>query len=178
MIFKPQIYPYLEKTPLIPKDCFIAPNAIIVGDVKIGSHSSIWFNSTIRGDVASITIGDKTNIQDGSVIHVCRNDGPTIIGSEVTIGHKVLVHACTIQDRAFIGMGSILMDKVIVETNAMVAAGSLVTPGKIIRSGELWAGSPAKFFRKLTEEEIKYFSVSAENYAMHAKEYIDMFSIS
>jgi carbonic anhydrase/acetyltransferase-like protein (isoleucine patch superfamily) len=168
----PLILPYNGIYPRIARDAFIAPGAIIVGDVEIGSKSSIWFGSVIRGDVAKIVIGEETNIQDGSVIHVTRNGVNTIIGSGVTIGHKALLHGCVINDGAFIGMGSILMDKSIVESGAMVAAGSLVAAKKIVKTGEVWAGNPAKFFRNIKEEEIKHIAISAANYAKHAAEYL------
>jgi len=170
---KPLIMNYLHKKPKIADGSFIAPGSAIIGDVTIGTGVSIWFNCTLRGDVEFITIGDYTNVQDGTVIHVTRNGYPTRIGSGVTIGHRALLHGCTIQDSAFIGMGAIVMDEAIIETNGMVAAGALITPGKIVKSGELWAGSPAKYKRDLTEEEIKFFAVSANNYYKHVNEYLN-----
>ncbi|AIL65550.1 Gamma carbonic anhydrase-like protein [Rickettsiales bacterium Ac37b] len=171
---KPIILPYLGIYPKIAPDAFIAPGACIIGDVEIGSGSGIWFNCVIRGDVAPIKIGHNTNIQDGTVIHVTRKTGPTNIGSGVTVGHKCLLHACTIQDSAFIGMGATVIDRTIVETNAMVAAGSMVTQGKVIKTGEIWAGNPAKFLRLLRQDEIDYFKVSEKNYSKHAEEYIEI----
>lgn len=168
---KAYISDYKGVFPKIDKEAFIAPTSSIIGDVTIGKKSGIWFNSVIRGDVALIKIGDNTNIQDGSVIHVSRDGGNTIIGNNVTVGHKVLLHACHLQDACFIGMGSTLMDNVVVETGAMIAAGSLVTPNKIIRKGEIWAGNPAKFFRHLTNEEEDFILISANNYTKHAEEY-------
>lgn len=170
---KALIMPYNGIWPNIDKKAFIAPSASIIGDVTIKSGSGVWFNVVLRGDVEPITIGENTNIQDGSVVHCTRNGGKTVIGSNVTIGHKTLIHACTLQDSCFIGMGAILMDKVIVETGGMVAAGSIVTPGKIIRKGEIWAGNPAKFFRHLTEEEANFIMVSANNYYQHVQEYLN-----
>lgn len=169
---KPCIMPYKGIWPKIDQAAFIAPTASIIGDVTIGKGSGIWFNTVIRGDVEPIVIGDNTNIQDGSVIHCTRGGGKTIIGSNVTIGHKVLLHACTLHDASFIGMGAILMDNVIVETGGMVAAGSLVTPNKTIRNGEIWAGNPAKFFRYLTKEEADFIMISAKNYLKHVEEYL------
>jgi carbonic anhydrase/acetyltransferase-like protein (isoleucine patch superfamily) len=171
---RPLIIPYNGIYPSIAQDAFIAPNAVIIGDVTIGSKSSIWFGCVLRGDVAKIAIGEQTNIQDGSVIHVTRNGVDTIIGSGVTIGHKVLLHGCAINDGAFIGMGSTIMDKSIVESGAMVAAGSLVSGKKIIKTGEVWAGNPAKFFREIKEEELNHIPVSAANYVKHAGEYLAM----
>lgn len=168
---KAYISDYKGVFPKIDEEAFIAPTSSIIGDVTIGKKSGIWFNSVIRGDVASVTIGDNTNIQDGSVIHVSRDGGNTIIGNNVTVGHKVLLHACHLQDACFIGMGATLMDNVVVETGAMIAAGSLVTPNKIIRKGEIWAGNPAKFFRHLTKEEEDFILISANNYTKHAEEY-------
>lgn len=165
------ILPHLNKSPQIHKNTFIAPNTSIIGDVSIKEQSSIWFNCVLRGDVESITVGHHTNIQDGTVVHVTRNGYPTNIGSYVTIGHKALLHACTIEDLAFIGMGAIIMDKALVETGGWVAAGALVTPGKVIKKNEIWAGSPAKFLRHTTKAEQQYIKTSAENYAEHIKEY-------
>ena len=168
---KPCIMPYKNIWPKIDDEAFIAPTASIIGDVTIGKGSGIWFNCVLRGDVEPITIGENTNIQDGSVVHCTRGGGKTIIGSNVTVGHKVLLHACILQDASFVGMGAILMDNVLVETGGMVAAGSLVTPNKIIHKGEIWAGNPAKFFRNLTQEESDFIMISAENYRKHVEEY-------
>ncbi len=165
------IMPYKNIWPNIDDGAFIAPTAAIIGDVTIGKGSGIWFNCVLRGDVEPITIGENTNIQDGSVVHCTRGGGKTIIGSNVTVGHKVLLHACILQDACFIGMGAILMDNVVVETGGMVAAGSLVTPNKIIAKGEIWAGNPAKFFRNLTQEEEDFIMISADNYRKHVYEY-------
>jgi gamma-carbonic anhydrase len=165
------IMPYKGILPKIDQGAFIAPSASIIGDVTIGKGSGVWFNCVIRGDVEPITIGENTNVQDGSVIHCTRGGGKTTIGDNVTIGHKVLLHACTLQDESFVGMGAILMDGVIVETGGMVAAGSLVTPNKTIKKGEIWAGSPAKFFRNLTKEETDFIMISANNYRKHVDEY-------
>jgi carbonic anhydrase/acetyltransferase-like protein (isoleucine patch superfamily) len=165
------LVPYKHIHPTIAADVFLAQGACIVGDVTIGALSTIWFNCVIRGDVEPVTIGERTNIQDGTVIHVTRNGWPTRIGSEVTIGHRALLHACTIHDRAFIGMGAIILDGAVVESEGMLAAGALLTSGKTVRTGELWAGSPAKFMRLLTEEERRHTRVSADNYVLHGKEY-------
>lgn len=174
---KPIILPYkgdfspLLVYPRIDSEAYVAPGAAVIGDVRVGADSSIWFSCVVRGDVNYIRIGNRTNIQDGTVVHVTRHTGPTVIGSEVTIGHGVMLHACDLRDRCFIGMGATILDDVVVEPNAMVAAGSLVTPGKRVPSGELWAGSPAKFFRKLTEDEIKHIAKSADNYVKLSNEY-------
>jgi carbonic anhydrase/acetyltransferase-like protein (isoleucine patch superfamily) len=160
--------------PTISDKAFVAPGAAVIGDVHIGAESGIWFGCVVRGDVNYIRIGERTNVQDGTVIHVTRRTGPTIIGSNVTIGHSALLHACTVEDNAFIGMRATLMDGVVVESGAQVAAGALVTPNKRIPSGQLWAGSPAKYFRDLTEAEKAFIPVSADNYVKHVHEYLAM----
>lgn len=170
-----RIIAYNNILPKIASDAFIAPSADIIGDVEIGSKCGIWFNCVIRGDVAHIRIGDRTNIQDGTVIHVTRNGHPTIIGSGVTVGHKALLHACNLESDSFIGMGAIIMDDVIVESGAMVAAGALVTPGKTVKKGQIWAGNPAKYFRDLTEKEAAFIKISENNYVKHVEEYIALY---
>lgn len=157
--------------PVIHATAFIAPGAAVIGDVEIGEETNIWFGCVVRGDVHRIRIGARTNIQDGTVVHVTRDTGPTAIGSDVTIGHCALLHACTLEDGCFIGMRATLMDGVIVEKGAWVAAGALVTPGKRIPVGQVWAGSPAKFFREMTAEEKAFISISARNYVDLAREY-------
>jgi gamma-carbonic anhydrase len=167
------IKPFNGIYPKIADDAFIADDAVIIGDVEIGSKASIWYGTVVRGDVNYIRIGAGTNIQDNSTIHVSRFDGPTIIGAGVTVGHKALLHACTIHDHTFIGMGSILLDNSIVEEHGMLAAGAMLTPGKVIKSDEMWAGSPAKLFRAMKQEEIDYIYTSEKNYielAMQHKE--------
>lgn len=158
--------------PTIHESAFIAPNASIAGDVVIGKESSIWFGVQMRGDVHEIRIGERTNIQDGSIIHVTRNVSGTYIGDRVTIGHKALLHACTIEDDAFVGMGAIILDEAVVESGAMVAAGAVVTPRKRVPKGELWAGNPARKMRDLTQADIDFFPVSADNYVRLSREYM------
>lgn len=165
------LYPYASIKPLIDPKAFIAPSADIIGDVHIGAESGIWFGCVLRGDVAHIRVGNRTNIQDGTIIHVTRNGHPTLIGSGVTIGHQALLHACKLEDGSFIGMGATLMDDVLVESGAMVAAGALITPGKTVKKGQIWAGNPGKYFRDLTEQEIAYIKISEQNYVLHAQEY-------
>ena len=166
------LYPYHTILPTLSPTAFIAPSADIIGDVHIGSESGIWFGCVLRGDVAHIRVGNRTNIQDGTIIHVTRSGHPTLIGSGVTIGHQALLHACTLQDSCFIGMGATIMDDVLVESGAMVAAGALITPGKIVPKGQIWAGNPARYFRDLTEKETAYITISEQNYVLHAKEYL------
>ncbi len=169
---------YKGTSPKIAKDAFIAPSADIIGDVEIGSECGIWYGVVIRGDVAEIRVGARTNIQDGTVIHVTRNGHPTIIGEGVTIGHRALLHACKLEDGCFIGMGATIMDDVVVETGAMVAAGAVVTPRKRIPKGQIWAGNPAKYFRDLTEQEAAFIKVSEQNYVKHVHEYLDIYKDS
>lgn len=175
------ILPYRGILPTIDSSAFIAPNAIITGKTKIGKNSSIWFGCVVRGDVERVVIGDNTNIQDNSVIHVTRPHhianktgdagAPTLIGSNVTVGHNAIIHACIIEDNAFVGMGSIVMDMAKIEEYGMLAAGAVLTPGKVIKRGQLWVGNPAKYFRDLTEIEKNFIKVSADNYAELADEY-------
>lgn len=165
------ILPYKNIVPTIADNVFISPSATVIGDCVIGEESSIWFGCTLRGDVHEIRIGKRTNIQDGTVIHTTRNLSGTYIGDGVTVGHMALLHACTIEDNAFVGMGAIVLDQAVIESGAMLAAGAMLTSGKRIPAGELWAGRPAKFMRKLTQEDIDFFPVSADNYVRLAKDY-------
>ncbi|TDQ81336.1 carbonic anhydrase/acetyltransferase-like protein (isoleucine patch superfamily) [Dongia mobilis] len=172
------VMPYKGIHPRIAADAFVAPTAVIIGDVEIGAEASVWFGCVLRGDSNSIRIGPRTNVQDGTVIHVNHErEGAAgtraMIGADVTIGHMALLHACTVEDGAFIGMKACVMDGVIVEGGAMVAAGALVTPGKRIRKGELWAGSPAKLMRPLSDKEMAYFAYSSEHYCRVAASYRD-----
>lgn len=160
-----QILPFRGKTPRIADDAWIAPNATIIGDVEIGPRSSVWFNCTVRGDVNIIRIGDGTNIQDGTVIHVDSKKYGTFVGDNVLVGHMALIHACLIEDGAFVGMKACVMDGAIVERGAMVAAGALVPPGKVVPSGQLWAGVPAQYIRDLRPEEVAGMEDAARRYA-------------
>ncbi len=166
------ILSYKGKTPEIAADAFIAPTAVVTGDVVIGKGSSVWFNCVMRGDVHEIRVGERTNIQDGSIVHVTRGKFACHIGSDITIGHGAILHGCTLQDGCFIGMGATVLDGAVVESGAMVAAGAVVTPGKVVKSGELWAGNPAKMLRTLTEKDQAFFPVSAANYADLAQDYV------
>lgn len=158
------IIPHKGIAPKIGADVFIADFVSIIGDVTIGDQSSIWYNCVLRGDMNDIKIGKRTNIQDGTVIHVSSKGQGTYVGDDVTVGHLALLHACTIEDAAFIGMKACVMDDCYVETGAMVAAGALVTRGNRIPSGELWAGAPARFMRKLTADEMAGFRRTAKHY--------------
>lgn len=167
------ILPYLQFTPEIPASAYIAPSADIIGKVKIGAHSSIWFQVVIRGDVNTIEIGDRTNIQDQSCLHVTRRTAPLKVGNEVTVGHRVTLHGCTIEDRCLIGMGAIIMDHAVIGRESIVGAGSLVTMGKTFPPRSLIMGSPARVVRPLTEEELQFLPQSAENYVQDALDYLN-----
>jgi carbonic anhydrase/acetyltransferase-like protein (isoleucine patch superfamily) len=168
------ILPYGNHVPLIHPRAFVAPNATVIGDVELADQASLWFGVIVRGDDEPIRIGPRSNIQDGSVIHVSSHVSGTTIGADVTVGHMVLLHACTLQDRSFVGMGSTLLDEVVVESNAMVAAGSLVTPGKVVKSGELWAGRPARKLRDMSEEELAYGREIITHYVKRGAEYAEI----
>jgi carbonic anhydrase/acetyltransferase-like protein (isoleucine patch superfamily) len=164
-------------TPKLGESVWVDPTAVVIGDVEIGDRSSIWPLTAIRGDVNRIRIGSRTNIQDGSVLHVTHanpaspNGHPLIIGSDVTAGHKVLLHGCTIGDRCLIGMGSIVMDGAELASDIILAAGSLVTEGKKLEGGYLWCGSPAKRLRKLSDEELAFLVYVPGHYVKLAEKY-------
>ncbi len=163
--------PYKGTSPQIDNACFIAENTSIIGDVAIGQGTSVWYGTTIRGDVNIIRIGEDTNVQDGTVIHVATFGNGTHIGDRVTIGHQALLHDCTIHDEAYIGMQSCIMDGAVVESRALVAAGSLVTAGKTIPTGQLWAGRPAKYMRDLNEDDYKLIDWSWKHYKTVAEKH-------
>lgn len=142
------------KSPIIPKDCFIAENATIVGDVSMGNQCSVWFSAVVRGDVNYIKMGNKVNVQDGAVIHGTYKVAPTTIGNNVSIGHNALVHGCTINDNVLVGMGSIIMDGAIVESNCIIAAGAVISKNTVVPSGSIYAGVPAKKIKDISEELI------------------------
>ena len=156
--------------PKIHKTAYVDPTALVIGQVVMGADSSIWPMSVVRGDINTITIGERTNIQDGSILHVS-HDGEyspggasMMIGDDVTVGHSVVLHACTLMDCCLIGIGSVILDHAVVHKHAMVGAGSLVTNGKELEGGYLWMGRPAKKVRELSEKEIEYLSYSANHY--------------
>jgi len=165
------ILPYGKFSPVLAADVFIAPGAMVIGDVEIGEGSSIWYNAVVRGDVNYIRIGENTNLQDGAVVHGTSGGSPAIIGSNITIGHNAVVHACTIEDYCLIGMNSTVLDGAVVETGSMVAAGALVANGKRVKSGELWAGNPARKMRDLTAEENEFIRQAAKGYRKLAREH-------
>ena len=163
--------------PNIAASAFIHYSAHIIGEVSIGANSSVWCNAVVRGDVNSISIGDDSNIQDLSVLHVSHKtpenpDGaPLIIGNRVTVGHSVILHGCTIHDECLIGMGSIIMDKAVLQPQVLIGAGSLVPEGKVLQSGYLYLGRPVKQVRALTQDEIAYFNYSAQHYVRLQQSY-------
>ncbi|MFO7799740.1 gamma carbonic anhydrase family protein [Rhodohalobacter sp.] len=165
------VYQFLDKSPHFEESVFVAPSADVIGDVSIGKDSSVWFNSTIRGDVNWIEIGERSNIQDNASIHVMNQTGPTKIGNDVTIGHNAMVHGCTIHDRVLIGIHATILDEAVIESDVIVAAGTLVPPGKVLESGYMYMGSPAKRHRKLTDEEIESIQKSANNYVKYQRTY-------
>ena len=165
------LHVYQNITPKLDSSVFCVDSAEIIGDVEIGAQSSIWFQVIIRGDVNFIRIGERTNIQDGTVIHVTHKIHPTVVGDDVTIGHNVTLHGCKVGNRCLIGMGAVVLDAAEIEDDAMVAAGALVTPGTRIPSGTLYAGSPAKYKRHLSDTEIADLKQSAQNYLNYAENY-------
>ncbi len=162
---------FLDKTPKIDKSVFIAEGAVVIGDVVIGADSGIWFNSVIRADVNYIRIGERTNIQDNSVLHVTTDKYPLVVGNDVTVGHRVVLHGCTIEDRTLIGIGAIILDGAIIEKESIVAAGTLVPPGFRVPSGKLVMGIPAKIKREITSQERKKIITSSQNYIKNARNY-------
>ena len=169
-----QLISFAGKSPVIDDDAFVASGTRIIGNVEVGAGSSIWYNCVLRGDVNSIRIGARSNIQDGTVIHVdSPRDGgtglPTIIGDDVLIGHMVMLHGSILHDRAFVGLGSIVMDGCTIESDGMLAAGSMLTPGKTIGAAELWMGRPAKKLRDLTAQEIAGNQLGVAHYVELAK---------
>ncbi|MEE9438042.1 MAG: gamma carbonic anhydrase family protein [Saprospiraceae bacterium] len=160
------------KTPQFALNCWIANNATITGDVVIGKQSSVWYQVVIRGDVNKIIIGDNVNIQDGAIVHGSDGKGDTIIGNNVSIGHRAIVHGCIIHDDVLIGMGAIVLDDVVIESNVIVAAGAVVTGGKRLESGYLYAGVPAKKLKKIDAEKADYYiKKTAQGYVEASKYY-------
>jgi carbonic anhydrase/acetyltransferase-like protein (isoleucine patch superfamily) len=171
--------PYLSTSPIIGERIFLHPSCQVIGDVKIGDASSVWCNTVLRGDVNRIVIGRGTNVQDLTMGHVSHKTpdkpggSPLVIGDYVTVGHSVILHGCRIGNECLIGMGSIVMDDVVIPDRVMVGAGSLISPGKTLESGMLYMGRPAKAIRALTEEEIAYFKYSAEHYMRLKDNYLN-----
>lgn len=168
------IKPYRGIFPKVHPSVYLSDNVYIIGDVEIGEDSSVWFGSVVRGDVNYIRIGRRTNIQDNSVVHVTHDTYPTVIGDNVTVGHRVVLHGCLLGNNILVGMGAVIMDGVEIEDYVLVGAGALITPKKRIPSGVLVAGVPAKVIRDLKEEEIRLIQESAENYVKYKNEYMNL----
>lgn len=173
------IRPYKGIVPKIADSAYIDPAAAVIGDVEIGEDSSVWPMVAIRGDVNYIRIGERTNIQDGSVLHVTHKgplapDGYALtIGNDVTVGHKAVLHACTVEDECLIGMGSVVLDGAVIRKGAIIGAGSVVSPGKELEGGYLYLGTPARKVRELSEKERAFLSYSAKHYVALKNDYLD-----
>ncbi len=166
-----RILSFRGQTPRIAADAFIAPDAVVIGDVEIGAETSVWFGCVVRGDINYIRVGARTNIQDGTIVHVDSQQYSTTIGDDVAIGHQAVIHACTLESGSFVGIGAVVMDGAVVESGAMVAAGALVTPGKRVPKGELWGGRPARRMRHLSDEEAAGLTDIAGRYVLLARAY-------
>lgn len=160
-------------TPQFGANCFLADNAVVVGEVVMGDECTVWFNAVVRGDVHSITIGNRSNIQDGAVIHCTYQKAKTIIGNNVSIAHNAVVHGCTIEDNVLIGMGAIVMDDAIIGSGSVIAAGAIVLPGTRVEPGSVFAGIPAKRIKEVGEEMKMVIERTAKNYPMYAGWYKD-----
>jgi carbonic anhydrase/acetyltransferase-like protein (isoleucine patch superfamily) len=160
--------------PVFGKDCYLAENATITGEVVMGDECSVWFNAVVRGDVHSITIGNRVNIQDQAVIHCTYQKAPTVIGNNVSIGHAAIVHGCTLHDNVLVGMGTIVMDHAVIGENSMIAAGAVVLENTIVEPGSIWAGVPAKKVKQMTPEHFREFNERiSKNYLFYSKWYTD-----
>jgi carbonic anhydrase/acetyltransferase-like protein (isoleucine patch superfamily) len=162
---------HVDAQPDVADTAFVASNAIVIGDVIIGPDASVWFGCVVRGDVQRICIGARSNIQDGTVIHATTNGQQTVIGEGVTVGHAAVLHSCTLEDGAFVGIGAHVLDRAVVKAGGMLAAGAVLTPDKIVPSGELWAGSPARPLRKLSAAEQEGMIMNAHRYVALARRY-------
>jgi gamma-carbonic anhydrase len=165
-----------DAEPTIDPTAWIAPTAAIIGDVRIGAESGVWFHCVLRGDANFIQIGKRTNIQDGTIVHVDPGEFSTIIGDDVTIGHACIIHGCRLHDKAFVGMGAVVMNGATIETGGVLGAGGLLTAGKRIAAGELWTGAPAKLRRILTEQEREELLATAPHYARNATRFLNALS--
>ena len=171
--------PFRDRLPTLGARAYVDPAASVIGDVVLGDDVSVWPFTVVRGDVNFIRVGDRTNLQDGSVVHVS-HDGPhaklggfaTRIGEDVTIGHKAIIHACTIEDAALIGMGAIVLDGAVVKKHGFVGAGALIAPGKVVGEGEMWLGNPGRFARRLSDAEMEALYYSAQHYVRLKDQYL------
>ncbi|HLE08174.1 MAG TPA: gamma carbonic anhydrase family protein [Thermodesulfobacteriota bacterium] len=166
------LLPYKGKRPKLHETVYVEASARIIGDVIIGAYASVWFNAVVRGDVNYIRIGERTNVQDNSVLHVTKDVYPLIIGSDVTIGHNAVLHGCIVKDRCLIGMGSIILDDAEIGEDTIVGAGALVTEGTKVPPGSLILGAPARVVRKLSGEEVEGILTAAKNYLEYTQNYI------
>lgn len=162
---------HVRAIPQIDESAFVAANAVVIGDVSIAADASVWFGCVIRGDVQHIRIGARSNIQDGAIIHATTNGQPTDIGEDVTVGHAAVLHACTLENGSFVGIGACVLDRAVVMTGGMLAAGAVLTPGKIVASGELWGGNPARLLREVSAGEREGMVLNAQRYVALAKHY-------
>ncbi len=165
------IVPHKGFIPKVHSTAFVAANATLVGNVEIAANASLWFGVILRGDGPGIRIGESSNLQDGTVVHVAKRGLMTVVGKNVTVGHMALLHACEVQDGAFVGMHSTVLDGAVIEGEAMVAAGALIPPGKVVRRGELWAGNPGRKLRALTEKDYEKFRRAVADYVTLARTY-------
>lgn len=166
------IRPHHGVSPVIPASAFVAETAVVIGDVVLGEQASLWFNTVVRGDVHSIRIGDRTNIQDGSVVHVTKDRFPTLLGNDVVVGHMVMLHGCTVEDRCLIGMASLLLDDCHIGTESIVAAGSLVPPGFRAPPRSLLMGRPARVVRPVSDDEVERLILTGvRNYVEYQRSY-------
>jgi carbonic anhydrase/acetyltransferase-like protein (isoleucine patch superfamily) len=169
--FAGRILAFGSLRPRLGEDVWVAPGAILIGDVTVENGSSIWFNCVLRGDVNSISIGRGSNIQDGTIVHADPGPRSTSIGDDVTVGHGCILHGCKLGDRTLVGMGATVLNDATIEPDGMLAAGAVLTSGKIIRSGELWTGAPARFSRNLREQELLEMRRNAEHYVRNAAQF-------
>ncbi|MCD8538653.1 MAG: gamma carbonic anhydrase family protein [Leadbetterella sp.] len=167
------ILPVLDKSPVYGNNCWFAPNATLVGDIVMGDDCTVWFNAVVRGDVNSIVMGNRVNIQDGAVIHCTYQKTRTLIGNYVSIAHNAIVHGCVIEDEVLIGMGAIVMDGAVIGKNAIIGAGAIVTQNTVVPSGTVWAGNPARYIKDVTAESGEVFMRTANNYVMYAEWFKD-----
>src|SRR5690349_10411363 len=158
------LYPFEGKWPRVHPSAWIAPTAVVIGDVEIGPNSSVWYHCVLRGDTNFIRVGEGVNVQDGTIVHVNAGREPTIMGNQVTIGHACIIHACTLHDRAFVGMGATVLDGAVIEEAGMLAAGSVLPPGKVIGRQEMWMGNPARLRKAMSDAERAGFDRTAPHY--------------
>ena len=162
------LYPFEGRWPVVHPTAFVAPTAVVIGDVELGEGASVWYHCVLRGDTNTIRVGPRSNIQDGTIVHVNAGRENTVLGADVTVGHAAIVHACTLMNRAFVGMGATVLDGAVIEEGGVLGAGSVLPPGKRVGRLELWIGNPAKLVRVLTEEQ------RAEQFDRTAPHYVEL----